>query len=182
MCERENKCLNKTKIYFRLQNFNHIAVVQNLCPCMVLRLEKPHFVYAYSHLADARRCVVPSTCLQSIPLPHPRLWSRCEFWKENCVEVIQTMTRPVPKFRPEGIPHAFLYFCSSYSVSVRGSTNQIRLQLQKQTQVCTEVQFCKLSDAALLDVTRNHCSSSTVSKALTDLHLLPRNFRTFWEV
>jgi len=44
MCERESKCLNNTKIYFRLQNFKHIAVAHYLCRCMVLRFKKPHFV------------------------------------------------------------------------------------------------------------------------------------------
>jgi hypothetical protein len=92
------------------------------------------------------------------------------------------MARPVPKFRPEGIPHSFRYLWLSYSVSVRMSTKQIRRQLQNQAQVCTEVQFCISSGATLPGITRNHRSIGTVSKAIIDLDLLHRNFRTFWAV
>jgi hypothetical protein len=74
------------------------------------------------------------------------------------------------------------YLWLSYSVSVRMSTNQIRLQLQNQAQVSTVLQFCKSSNATLLAVTRSHCSTGTVPKAVIYLNLLLRNFRKFWAV
>jgi hypothetical protein len=87
--------------------------------------------------------------------------------------MIHIMARPVQKFRPEGIPHDFRYLWLSHSVSVRMSTNQIRLQLQNQTQVFTEAQFCISSDANLPGVIRSHCGTGTVSKACIDLRFRP---------